>query len=745
MGTSLLSSVRRGRCRVGPEKILEYDLVYVTDPAQIPTVRAWVAEQTKIGLDIETDGRSPDGLKYQSKKIATIQIGNPTGPNPRVYVICVRSVGDAIIPLLQDVADRRIAKLGQNIRFELQWIAYKWGILVKNVADCQVAELVIRAGLFPITKNRSEDGAPSRKCYSETSMFKLGVRYLEIEMDKGADVRLEFWNTPPGKLNMPQLLYAASDVIYPFYLLEEQKKEIRGRGLGNTVRLEFELIPTLVDSELFGIGLDVKQWNALYQEALTDRAAAKKALDALFRPQSEQEDLFTDRRSSQDPNGLLEVEPDRGEIRPTLGSKEINYDAPEQVKRAIVQYCKVKRWPVEVVTTWPRLVALKKLYGESWLARNPDKEVRDVPESFIPEKDYVIILNLLGDTLRLAKIRKQLPAELVTTYLDYKDAAKRAGTYGTNFLKHVWADGRIHTYFHQAITSTGRLSSEPNLQNLPRDARYRKCFIPKPGNVFLIADYSQIEPRLSAQVSDDPVYVQTFLDGADIYVRCGEAMSGQTIDKNTDQGAMMRQIFKALALALAYNMGPGKLRNALTLALEDYIERGEIELPSYAFARELHEKFFKVHTGIKTYQDQCIRNADPENPARPKLYDRYLNAGVTWVAGPCGRKRFFAPDCKTVYTESPNAPIQGCSATITKLATVQIMLRAEELGIECHMVNSVHDEIILEVAKADAEVMVGVLKAEMEAAASRYITRVPVQAEFPKNTNGIVECWLKEG
>jgi len=162
MGT-LMQLVRKWRCRVGPEAILEYDLVYVTDPEQIPGIREWLATQTRVAFDIETDGRSPDGLNYRSKKIATIQLGNPTGTNPRVYVICVRSVGDAIAPLLRDLADRRLAKLGQNIRFELQWIAYKWGILIKNVADCQVAELVIRAGLFPITKSRSEEGAPSRK------------------------------------------------------------------------------------------------------------------------------------------------------------------------------------------------------------------------------------------------------------------------------------------------------------------------------------------------------------------------------------------------------------------------------------------------------------------------------------------------------------------------------------------------------------------------------------------------------
>ncbi|TFH41899.1 MAG: hypothetical protein E4H01_14245, partial [Lysobacterales bacterium] len=288
------------------------------------------------------------------------------------------------------------------------------------------------------------------------------------------------------------------------------------------------------------------------------------------------------------------------------------------------------------------------------------------------------------------------------------------------------------------------LASEPNIQNIPSDAAYRACFKPSPGNKFVVADYSQIEPRLSAEASQDPVYLKTFIEGKDIYCSIGEAMTGQPIDRATPHGKLMRKIFKALALALAYNMGVAKLRNALTLALADEIESGEVEMPTFDYARSLLKGFFVVHHGIKAYQAVCIAEADPQHSTRPKLYDRYLDAAVTWVTAPCGRKRFFAPDCLTTYTEAPNAPIQGCSATITKLAAVRIWERTRAEGIECHMVNLVHDELVVEVAEVHAPQLRDIVKEEMEGAAARYITHVPVIADFPGGTDGIVDMWLKE-
>lgn len=747
-------AVDRGQCPVGPGEDLEFDLHYVTTIAQLNACVAWCRTQRAIALDIETDGMTIDGLDWWSKKIATIQVGNPTGDSPVAWVICVRSIealkADGLQPLLKVLEDPKIMKIGQNITFEILFLSHKYGIKIRNVADCQVAELVLRAGLFELKKERSEEGGASRKPYTETSMAKLCKRYLHIDIDKSPDIRMTFWSVPPGQLTHRHLVYAAGDVIYPFYLAAAQKPEIASRGLRRVIEIEFGLIPILAEGELYGVGIDQDAWRQLWQDAIVQRVTAKQQLDDLFRDQSDQAEMF-DTVVAEVASLDTTTERSTIRVRPTQGSKEINYDAPKQVQQAIKTYCERINWPVRVITTWPELKKVKAEYGQEWLERRTDKTVSDVPDYLIPESKYVILLQLESDILRLAKIRRQLPANLVDTYLSYKEAAKRSGTYGIEFLnKHVKQDGRVHSHFHQVLAATGRISSEPNTQNLPRLAAYRRCFQPKPGYKFVIADYSQIEPRLSAETSQDPVYVKAFQDRADIYLRVAEAMLGEQAQygpngKLTPEWKLRRQIFKVIVLMLAYRGGPGKLRDRLTLALEEYIAAGEVELPTYEYARELHAKFFDVHMGIRTYQESCAAAADLHAPTRPKLADHYIGDGVTYIAGPCGRKRFFGPESATkVYTEAPNAPIQGTSATITKNAMVLIQESIDTMEWDAHMVLNVHDELVYEVREDHADAFAPVMKQLMEDAGRQYIKHVPVIAEFPEGTNGIVGCWLKE-
>lgn len=1062
-------NVRTVRYEVPRGHWVECQLVYVTTLAELDACVAWCRTQRAIGLDIETDGLSPDGLNWRSKKIATIQVGNPHAG--MLWVLCVRTLlaldSTALAPLLAVLADPSVMKVGQNIAFEIAFLCNKFGGRIRNVADCQIAELVLRAGLFEsLKKQRTNDEGQSRKPYAETSMEKLCHRYLGLKIDKGPGVRLSFWSTPAGKLTERHLVYAAGDVVYPFFLAQAQRPELRTRDLQQIVALEFELIPVLVESELYGVQLDQPQWRALWREAVAEQALAKAQLDDMFRSLSVQQDLFAN----------------QAVLRPTRGRRtkqarksmtELNYDAPDDVKRAIVGWCTQHQWPVEPIISTARLHKLKKQYGATWLDKRPDKKPKDVPDWVIPEDKYVVLLKLDADVLRLAKIRGQLPGDLVDTYLTYKGAAKRAGTYGNAFLEqHLTYDGAMHSQFHQALAATGRVSSTPNCydatteiltdrgwvafpdltegtavaqyvpdtqaisfvqpsriirhsytgpmvefssqqvsllvtpehrmlvqgrehpfrggpvgawrvipagewghpdahhyhagwysggtgplspdqlrllvaiqaegylcknsaqvefglvkarkqerllallrelgvpvrvaerlgsdlrryriwtkdipwvallgankefgpwlleqsrdaldafvdelwywdgcstrrnqysssartnadwaqvvltlsgtaaklrpyaatsgttnwivdvrrkaysctsrmqtrqvsyagmvycvtvpsgfvvvrrkgaddrwkvsvsgncQNIPRDARYRACFRSRPGYRFCTADYSQIEPRLSAELSQDPVYVQAFVDGADLYLRIAEAMLGKPAEfmeqedgtrKLTKEWKVFRQIFKTIVLMLAYRGGAWKLRDALTLALEDEITAGTVPLPTYEYAHELHSRFFDLHHGIRTFQEACTALADVESPARPKLTDTYINDGITWVAGPCGRKRFFgSKQAKLVYTGAPNAPIQGSSATITKYAMVLLQRVIDQEGWDAHLVLNVHDELVYEVREDQAQAFAPVLKHWMEVAGQTYIHTVPVIAAYPEGTDGVTECWMKE-
>lgn len=734
--------------RVGPDRIVEYDLYYVTREAELEHYRAWRRRQKAVGIDIETDGRSADGLNFRSKKIATLQIGNPVCDEPRAYVFCVRSLPHAVMrALVADVVeDPNLMKLGQNLGFEMQFLGFKYGVRFQKSACCQLAELVLRAGLFPIKRADNDEG-PNRAAYGLTNMKRLAKRHLAIEIDKTDRYRLDFWSTAAGELCEGALRYAAGDVVYPFYIAQSQKTEIYARGLKDVIDIEFALLPILTDMHMHGIGIDQDAWLTLYQEACVKRDMAKHQLDELFRGQNQQLDAFP------------------GKNRPTIEtrvaknvyiSREINYNAPQQVQRAIRRFCKAQAWPVEVIIDMDRLNELKYKFGQDWLIKRQEGElqraereervprtftVEDIPDWIIPRERFVVLTKLEGDQLRLAKIRKQLPRNLVETYLEYKENAKAAGTSGEAFLENVRADtGRIHVLFHQAITSTGRLSSEPNLQNIPRDPRYRACFVARKGYKFIIRDYSQIEPRLSAETSGDHTYVQCFLNNADIYCSVGSAMSEHEVTK--DQKAL-RQGFKSIVLGTAYNMGGPKLCDDLTLKLESFIESGEIELPTIPYAWDQLTRYFQACPGIKTFQNKCIAEADPEKSTRSRVWDRFKEEPVTYVTGLCGRKRFFASDAKNVYTEAPNGPIQGCSATITKLAMVLFDAACRDQGIEMHFVNSVHDELVAEVPEADAEAASLLLEQCMIAAGERYIKTVPVKAEAPQG-NGVFDCWYKE-
>lgn len=734
--------------RLGPIPIdVEVDLYYVTGDRGLPHLVDWLKTQKAVGLDLETSG-----LSARKDRIATLQIGTPLGKDPRAYVIDVRTVSKrALQPVLDVIGGREVVKLGQNIKFECNFIQAQLGCRVRNVADTQVTELVLRAGLLG-KKSEGDPKGGDRTAYKHSSMAALCTRYLGISIDKDFDLRTGFYATPGGKHNTRQLEYAAGDVIYPFYIAEKQKTEIANRALKNVLKVEFEVIPVLADAELTGILLDVDQWEVLYNEAFEKRREAEHALDNLIRPCTLQKDLF---------DGKAETL-----ARPIYPktNKPINWDSAVQVKWAIEAYCKWKGWKLEIVSDYRRLWQLKREFGMDWLNKKLERNIwlrdngredecrdwseKDIPDSVIPERQYCLLLDTDKDTLKLRMIRQQLPQDIVKLLLEQGKNAIRCDTFGMKFVdKHVDpVDGRVHTEWHQAATNTGRTSSSPNLQNQPNDPRYRKAWIPGKGKKFVIADYSQIEPRLSAQVSKDPVYTAAFLAHEDLYMNVAEVMFGHKPDLATDDGKRERQVAKVIVLGLAYRMGPWKLRDTLTLALADAIMFGQVEAPTIEYVTQLYNRFFEECYGIREYQDLCSTLADPKKTDRALIWDDFAQDAVTWIEAPCGRKRFFLPDAKGIFTEAPNAPIQGCSATITKAAAGLFQREVDKRGWQerCHIINLVHDELVVEVDEEIAEEAAKMLKAAMEKAGRFYLPDIPVIAEFPKNTNGVVDYWTKE-
>lgn len=727
---------------------------YISDDAEVQHFMDWAKDQRALGYDLETSDIDPmDG------KIATMQLGNPKAAVPRAYVFDVRALSrEALEPVFNLLRSPTLLKVGQNVKFECKWTQHHYGVKVRHVWDTQVTELIARAGLLASKTSAKAKAGEDRAAYKHSSMFALAKRYLGLEIDKDHDLRTGFYKTPVGEHSLRQIVYAAGDVIYPFYIAAHQREMLKERKLETIAKIEMGVIPVLADMELTGFRIDVAKWRKLWQTAVEKRAIAERKLDELM--QGIQPDLF----------GGTELN-----VRPLYtGNKKpvpLNYSSSVQVKWCIQQICSTRHWPVRPIFTdaqFERLVAdCAKPWqhgepawvgeGRKWLERNKGKEPGDMPYYLLPEDQFVLLIEADKDRLTLAMARKQLPDDLVDLLLEYSHQDIRCDTFGNEFLKkHVRREtGCIHTEFHQAVTTTGRLSSSPNLQNIPRGKEYRSCFVPRDGYAFVICDYSQIEPRITAQMSGDPTYTRTFLEDDDLYLAVAEAMLGHRPDKKTPEGKLERTIFKTVVLALAYNMGKWKLRDRLTLALIKEIRSGKVEAPTFAYAADLWDRFFAVHTKVREIQTKCINDASPrikvssdwdaETVPNPrKIWDDFSQDSVTWVTAPCGRKRFFPSDAKNCYTEAPNVGPQSGSATITKAAAWLLQQEIDANGWDAHLVNLVHDEIVVMVRMEQALAFAPVMKAIMERAGQHYCPDIPIKAEYPEGSNGVVAYWAKE-
>ena len=302
----------------------------------------------------------------------------------------------------------------------------------------------------------------------------------------------------------------------------------------------------------------------------------------------------------------------------------------------------------------------------SWLQTNLDKEA-------LNEWPRTKTGQLKTDRSTLARG----PHHPLTTPLQkYKDAAKMLSTFGTGYAEHINpVTGRIHAYFRLGGTATGRLScSGPNIQNPPRDKQFRKLFSAPAGRILVVADYGQIELRVAALISGDESMLEAYANGEDLHRKTAAAIAGVPLKEVTPE---QRQAAKAVNFGLLYGQGPkGLARYAKTNYGVDMSEREAVEA---------REAFFQTYSGLKRWQQETARKAESSKSV--------VTLG--------GRVRDFSREARGYqYTEALNTPIQGGAAEVL-LATLPKLDKYLE-GLDAKLVNVVHDEIVLEVAKRDA-------------------------------------------
>jgi DNA polymerase-1 len=284
--------------------------------------------------------------------------------------------------------------------------------------------------------------------------------------------------------------------------------------------------------------------------------------------------------------------------------------------------------------------------------------------------------------------------EIVEKILHFRQVGKLYSTYVEGLKKEIAEDGKIHTCFNQTVTATGRLSStEPNLQNIPirleEGRRIRQVFVPsEEGWLILSADYSQIELRVLAHISEDENLRRAFLEGRDIHTATAMDVFGVAEDEVT---SLMRRQAKAVNFGIVYGISGFGLSQNLDIPQKE--------------AKEFIERYFETYPGVKRYMDEVVEQAKRDG----------------YVTTLLGRRRYLPMIHSRNYGErsfaertAMNTPIQGTAADIIKHAMVRLEREMAARKLKSRMLLQVHDELIFEVPEQELEEMKELVRAVME-------------------------------
>ncbi|HEM6204472.1 TPA: DNA polymerase I [Streptococcus suis] len=303
-------------------------------------------------------------------------------------------------------------------------------------------------------------------------------------------------------------------------------------------------------------------------------------------------------------------------------------------------------------------------------------------------------------------------APVVSKILEYRQITKLQSTYVVGLQDAILEDGKIHTRYVQDLTQTGRLSStDPNLQNIPvrleQGRLIRKAFVPSLENsVLLASDYSQIELRVLAHISQDKHLIEAFQQGADIHTSTAMRVFG--IEKAEDVTPNDRRNAKAVNFGVVYGISDFGLSNNLGITRKE--------------AKAYIDTYFERFPGIKNYMETIVREA------RDKGYVETIY-----------KRRRELPDINSrnfnvrnfAERTAINSPIQGSAADILKVAMINLDKALTEAGLATRMLLQVHDEIVLEVPVAELETVKAMVKETMESAISLSVPLIADENEGP--------------
>jgi DNA polymerase I-like protein with 3'-5' exonuclease and polymerase domains len=469
-----------------------------------------------------------------------------------------------------------------------------------------------------------------------------------------------------GTLTKSQYDYAADDVTRLHALRDVLRKKLQDWSLLQTALVEFGVVLPEAEVELNGIYLDRESW---LEVAEANREGADRLRAQLFAALPNPTDQLI----------LPGIAPPSKNTRTT--KNVFNIDSPDQI-----------------------LKALQKMGLQRTI------KLEDGTSKKIPIDSTAEIL--------LAQYAAKYP--VVKDLFKYREFSKNLSSFGPKFLEHISPHtGRVHPDYWP-FTGAGRYScSKPNLQQIPRDPRFRSCFRAAEGNRLCAADYAGVEMRIAAEVARARALAAVFTSGKDAHTNTAALINGISYEEVAEGVAagdpkykLMRQQAKAVNFGLLYGMGAKKL---VLYAMANYgVTLSQREADSF------RRKYFEAYPGLKRWHNISYRDGQRMG------FTRTLN----------GRIRYLDPE--KAYSEWFNTPVQGTGADGLKKSLRNVLFRLREhVGDDARIVHHVHDEIIVE-AKDDPDCIREVkcqIEEGMKDALRTMVKNVPVVVDASDGTN----------
>lgn len=563
------------------------------------------------------------------------------------------------------LTSRSITKVFTNTKFDYKMFASNYNIRCENTVDIMVNEMILYTGITTSKGFFSLAGMSDRY---------VGFKY-DNQMDLfrptiTKDIRTSFTTNQP--LTPEQIEYARWDVILPLKIYNIQKERLKKHKLTALADLENEYTLVLGDMEYNGFYLDQKAWMKLYQE------------------------------------NLIKLESKRVEMHDYLYSLNIDPSLHEDIN-----------W-----NSHQQVVELFKYLGV-------DTTVIDKEKSTLKNPVYKDSVN------KNVLLKQESKFPIIKLYLEYKNLQKATSTYGKSFIeKYVNpTTNRIHSSFHQ-IKNTGRIgSSKPNIQNIKRGSDYRSCFTHQhPNTTLVVADFSQQELRYAAYISKEPNMIKVYTEGdGDLHTATAKIMyPGKEITKGDPE----RFHGKTTNFLTMYGGGAHKLADQYDLPILKASKLIRNFWKGYPRLKQFFEEKYKetLSQGYILIDDITNRRSYIDDWDRFKNIERTINYFVSrgWrEAIPSNIYEEYMAKRAKIERDSQNYRIQGGCASMSKLAAIYIRqwISKNNAWERVKIVNTIHDEVVLEVRIIVADRALKLLIESMEKAGKVFSPDVPMKAE----------------